>query len=350
MKRRTTKMAIAAAIVFSLCLAVFTSAFGEAYSDMDTVLAVQEALNAAGYSCGRADGLIGSRTTKAISAYQRDQGLAETGTITDEVLASIDVLKDLPRSYTDADTILAVQEALNASGYSCGKADGLIGFRTTEAITAYQRDQGLADTGAITYAVLTELGILSPAVQPQDDEPQDGEAQSADSPIIGGRNMLLNALDPSYILYKGATALVTRGIAVAEWNAEDAILVQGTSGEHEISFILLNKPNTNLPLGDYTFSVYVKNNGTTPIQVGRGAYDTVAPGETKRAVVTYSVATNPYNLQIQFKTSSTGEDFDFIFWHPMVERGVNATDWTAEVDLEVRLENLEARLAAFENK
>lgn len=47
---------------------------------------VQISLLAAGYYDGEIDGIIGPMTRDAIERYQRDNGMAVTGTITPEVL------------------------------------------------------------------------------------------------------------------------------------------------------------------------------------------------------------------------------------------------------------------------
>lgn len=61
------------------------------YTDPETVKKVQEALNAAGYDCGLADGIAGRGTQAAIERYQTDNGLSVTGTVTDELLWSLGI-------------------------------------------------------------------------------------------------------------------------------------------------------------------------------------------------------------------------------------------------------------------
>lgn len=56
-------------------------------SSMDA--AVQRALARRGYYGGAIDGVIGSQSRRAISRYQYDHGLRETGTITDGLLRSL---------------------------------------------------------------------------------------------------------------------------------------------------------------------------------------------------------------------------------------------------------------------
>ncbi len=50
-----------------------------------------------------------------------------------------------------------VQAALGRAGYNAGPADGLAGPRTTKAITAYQRDNGLATDGEPSAELLQHL-------------------------------------------------------------------------------------------------------------------------------------------------------------------------------------------------
>lgn len=61
------------------------------YTDRETVQAVQQALNDAGYDCGTPDGLAGKKTRAAITAYQQDHGLTVTGTATYELLDALGI-------------------------------------------------------------------------------------------------------------------------------------------------------------------------------------------------------------------------------------------------------------------
>ncbi len=61
----------------------------QVYSDADTVRSVQEKLNEAGFDCGTADGIAGSRTAEAITAWQNENQLTPSGEIDDELLASM---------------------------------------------------------------------------------------------------------------------------------------------------------------------------------------------------------------------------------------------------------------------
>lgn len=56
-------------------------------------------------------------------------------------------------------TVAQVQRKLSAEGYALGRADGVIGPATRDAISDYQQDNGLAVTGRINAPLLTSLGL-----------------------------------------------------------------------------------------------------------------------------------------------------------------------------------------------
>ncbi|MGA8476652.1 MAG: peptidoglycan-binding domain-containing protein, partial [Chthoniobacterales bacterium] len=67
-----------------------------------------------------------------------------------------------PSSYDNhgsGSIVLEVQVALQNAGYDPGPTDGVFGPSTREAISRYQRDQGLDVTGSITDPVLQALGL-----------------------------------------------------------------------------------------------------------------------------------------------------------------------------------------------
>ncbi len=58
--------------------------------------------------------------------------------------------------------VVRVQAALMRLGYYDGDIDGLLGPQTRSAITAYQKAQGLRQTGRMDIGTLTKLGISIP--------------------------------------------------------------------------------------------------------------------------------------------------------------------------------------------
>ena len=66
---------------------------------------------------------------------------------------------DSNQVYTDANTILQVQDKLNQAGFDCGTADGVAGNKTRQAIRAYREANGLNVTEEIDDELLASLGL-----------------------------------------------------------------------------------------------------------------------------------------------------------------------------------------------
>ena len=80
-----------------------------------------------------------------------------------------------------ADPVGSVQSDLNRLGFNAGPVDGLMGTRTREAITAFQRANGLPPNGEIDDALLSALAGTrtgAPAI-----ERQGGEAEPETTPV-----------------------------------------------------------------------------------------------------------------------------------------------------------------------
>ena len=68
------------------------------------------------------------------------------------------VTKKVSKYYWSS-TVKKVQKKLNKLGYNCGKADGVYGTKTQNAIKKYQRDKGLTVNGKINKTLLRKLNI-----------------------------------------------------------------------------------------------------------------------------------------------------------------------------------------------
>lgn len=133
------------------------------------VESVQRELAASGLYSGQVDGVSGKRTKLAIIAYQRANGLDETG------LASVDLVEHIryTRQITEAvnmteagaakpvDTVTRVQVGLAELGYEPGAINGELGQQTRNAILKFERDRGIAPTGDISATLLAELEKMS---------------------------------------------------------------------------------------------------------------------------------------------------------------------------------------------
>jgi peptidoglycan hydrolase-like protein with peptidoglycan-binding domain len=143
----------------------------EAGESQLVVRAVQRELAARGYDVGQVDGNLSDKTRAAISAYESSQGLPVTGAPSDELLRQIllgdsvaesaatgSVAADsIAAKAVENDTIKTVQQILADLGYSPGPIDGAWGTNTSRAISAFQRDRNIAETGRITPEVLNEF-------------------------------------------------------------------------------------------------------------------------------------------------------------------------------------------------
>ena len=147
-----------------------------------SIKAVQRELSTRGYDVGAADGKLNDKTRAAISAYQGHEGLPVTGQASDDLLRHI-LLGDSakPASATtgsvapDGDaaapakaksdaadpSVKAVQQVLADLGYAPGPVDGAMGASTTHAITAFQHDRKMRETGRITPELMRELQRVS---------------------------------------------------------------------------------------------------------------------------------------------------------------------------------------------
>lgn len=62
----------------------------------------------------------------------------------------------------DTQTVSAIQNALRSAGYDPGPSDGVMGARTLEAMTSFQKAKGLA-SGSLTTETLSALGVRTRA-------------------------------------------------------------------------------------------------------------------------------------------------------------------------------------------
>ncbi len=135
---------------------------------------LQERLIALGYLKGTADGVYGSDTANAVIAFQRNNGLKKDGVAGPQTLQKIysaAAVKAVSATPTPAPTQAAAPAAATASasgvlrkgdksaavknlqqrlielGYLTGKADGVFGTKTYEAVKAFQRSNRLTVDG-----------------------------------------------------------------------------------------------------------------------------------------------------------------------------------------------------------
>ena len=117
-----------------------------------TVKQLQQNLIGLGYLNDSADGSYGSKTRKAVEAFQADFGLKADGTAGEATQTAI------------YNAVVRLQVELKNAGYAPGTADGHFGSKTRAALEKFQKDEGLDITGEMnkaTWAAMdrSSLGI-----------------------------------------------------------------------------------------------------------------------------------------------------------------------------------------------
>lgn len=155
------------------------------------VLDLQISLRKIGLYEGPLDGLSGPATERAIRAFERRAGQAETGKANEALLALILLHGEAPQSSfipiprpkpgsdggssrSSAPAVVAetvdpeadphlqkIQKALSDLGYGPLKADGVMGANTTAAIKRFELDRGLPLTGEPGSQTIERLEMVS---------------------------------------------------------------------------------------------------------------------------------------------------------------------------------------------
>lgn len=106
------------------------------------VLRLQQALIEIGYLSDAADGVYGGNTELAVAAFQRNNELQETGTADVATLEKLYSGKDLvtaDNAMDEGSIITRVQRKLGQWGFYAGRADGVAGDATNEAIIRFKK-------------------------------------------------------------------------------------------------------------------------------------------------------------------------------------------------------------------
>lgn len=153
---------------------------------------VQELLKSKGSYTGEATGKLDPATRTSIKAYQKDNGLRQTGTLNRATLEKMGVAlteaqKEIPvspNSYATAegdkteksstasgekpkriifratkDQITKAQEKLKSDGHYAGEATGKLDPATRAGLKKFQEASGIKVTGTLNQATLEKMGI-----------------------------------------------------------------------------------------------------------------------------------------------------------------------------------------------
>ena len=151
----------------------------------DAVANLQEALIELGYLTGKADGNYGEATVSAVKAFQKANGLTADGTAGEETQKAIfggnakkaeakatatptpkasekatatpEPTSEVLKVGSKGSEVKSLQQKLIELGYLSGKADGVYGTKTAEAVAAYQKASKLIADGVAGAKTLSSL-------------------------------------------------------------------------------------------------------------------------------------------------------------------------------------------------
>ena len=141
----------------------------------EAVKSLQKALIAAKVSVrGGADGHFGSATTTAVTTFQQNMRIAATGVV-DQLtsqLLGLTPAPALPKMGDAGESVKSLQNLLITAGITVkGGADGKFGAATKNAISTFQKAQGLTTTGSLNLQTALYVGFIpglttNPAINP----------------------------------------------------------------------------------------------------------------------------------------------------------------------------------------
>ena len=141
----------------------------------EAVKSLQKALIAAKVSVrGGADGHFGSATTTAVTTFQQSTRIAATGVVNQltSQLLGLTPAPTLPKMGDAGESVKSLQNLLITAGITVkGGADGKFGVATKNAISAFQKAQGLTTTGSLNLQTALYIGFIpglttNPAINP----------------------------------------------------------------------------------------------------------------------------------------------------------------------------------------
>ena len=130
----------------------------------EAVKSLQKALIAAKVPVrGGADGYFGSATTTAVTTFQQNMRIAATGVVNllTSQLLGLSPAPALPKMGDTGEYVKTLQNLLIAAGITVkGGADGKFGVATKNAISAFQKAQGLTNTGSLNLQTALYVGFI----------------------------------------------------------------------------------------------------------------------------------------------------------------------------------------------
>lgn len=130
----------------------------------DAVTKLQKRLTELGYDCGKADGIYGSRTSRAVRFFQDALGVSQTGRASGEMQQKLFsanapeyVHYVLLKKGSSGVRVEDLQARLRKLGYLANPVDGQYGETTKKAVALFQKDAGLKVDGSAGKQTLKAL-------------------------------------------------------------------------------------------------------------------------------------------------------------------------------------------------
>ena len=118
----------------------------------DEIIIAQILLNDMGFDAGKADGLIGKKTYKALYQWQKKMNF-EKAPLTRKIFYRI----SRQATRLSLEEIKMLQSHLTDLGFDAGGVDGFFGQKTRRALRLWQEKSGMAVNGHPNHAILTSL-------------------------------------------------------------------------------------------------------------------------------------------------------------------------------------------------
>ena len=139
------------------------------------IIEIQTLLGLRGFSPGPIDGIFGTLTETAITAFQSSRSLPGTGVVDDDTFDALEGSQPasdppandpgssgLTRLGDRGPVVIELQTLLFDAGYSPGPVDGIFGTLTERAVRSFQSANGLLVDGLVGTQTLAALGGDAP--------------------------------------------------------------------------------------------------------------------------------------------------------------------------------------------
>lgn len=152
------------------------------------------------------DGTFDRDLDRAVRSFQQLRGLTADGIVGPLTYRAIDearwrlgdrLLVHVPGNLMSGDDVLTLQQRLLGLGFRAGRADGLFGTRTEQAVRDFQRNIGVPPDGTCGPATLKALSRLAPRVQGGRPNALRAEEQLRRAgPQLPGKVVVVDAAEP----------------------------------------------------------------------------------------------------------------------------------------------------------